>query len=138
MIHPLRHRGPDGFGFFTDKTVGLAHARLSIIDLEGGWQPITNEDRSLWIIFNGEIFNYPELRSGLIARGHTFTTQSDTEVILHLYEDKGTKCLDELNGQFAIAIYDSNKESFFLPETEWVSDRSFIPATMVPSISALK
>lgn len=114
MIHPVTHRGPDGFGFFTDRNVGLAHARLSIVDLEGGWQPITNEDRSLWIVFNGEVFNYPELRKGLINRGHTFTTQSDTEVILHLYEEKGVKCLDDLNGQFAIAIYDSNRESLFL------------------------
>lgn len=114
MIHPITHRGPDGFGFFTDQNVGLAHARLSIIDLEGGWQPITNEDRSLWIVFNGEIFNYPELREELLKRGHTFSTQSDTEVILHLYEEKGVHCLDDLNGQFAIAIYDSNKQSLFL------------------------
>ena len=114
MIYPVKHRGPDGFGFFTEKRAGLAHARLSIIDLEGGWQPITNEDQTLWIIFNGEIFNYPELREELLARGHTFTTHSDTEVILHLYEEKGTGCLTELNGQFAIAIYDSKKQSLFL------------------------
>ena len=114
MIHPVTHRGPDGFGFFTEKNVGLAHARLSIVDLEGGWQPITNEDRSLWIVFNGEIFNYLELRQGLINRGHIFTTQSDTEVIIHLYEEKGVQCLDVLNGQFAIAIYDSSRESLFL------------------------
>ena len=108
------HRGPDGFGFFIGQTVGLAHARLSIVDLEGGWQPIANEDRTIWIIFNGEIFNYPELREGLLARGHTFSTHSDTEVILHLYEEKGKDCLADLNGQFAIAIYDSNKQSLFL------------------------
>ncbi|BHH86266.1 asparagine synthetase B [Desulforhopalus sp. 52FAK] len=114
MIHPVTHRGPDGFGFFSDRNVGLAHARLSIVDLEGGWQPISNEDRSLWIVFNGEIFNYPELREGLLKRGHIFITQSDTEVILHLYEEKGVNCLNDLNGQFAIAIYDSNKQSLFL------------------------
>ena len=114
MIWPLYHRGPDGFGFFQDKRAGLAHARLSIIDLEGGWQPIHNEDKTLWIIFNGEIFNYPELRQQLISRGHQFTTQSDTEVIIHLYEEKGEKCLDDLNGQFAIAIYDQQQQTLFL------------------------
>ncbi len=114
MIYPVRHRGPDGFGFFVGKGVGLAHARLSIVDLEGGWQPIANEDRTLWIIFNGEIFNYPELREGLVERGHIFSTHSDTEVILHLYEERGAACLADLNGQFAIAIYDSRQQSLFL------------------------
>jgi asparagine synthase (glutamine-hydrolysing) len=114
MIYPVMHRGPDGFGFFIRSTVGLAHARLSIIDLEGGWQPSNNEDSTSWIIFNGEIFNYPELRKGLINRGHKFTTHSDTEVILHLYEEKGVDCLTDLNGQIAFAIYDSNKQSLFL------------------------
>ena len=114
MIYPVKHRGPDGFGFFIGQTAGLAHARLSIIDLEGGWQPITNEDQTIWIVFNGEIFNYPELRQGLLERGHIFTTRSDTEVILHLYEEKGTDSLSDLNGQFAVAIYDSNRKSLFL------------------------
>ncbi len=114
MIWSLRHRGPDGFGFFQDQHAGLAHARLSIIDLEGGWQPIHNEDRSLWIIFNGEIFNYPELREELVRRGHRFTTRSDTEVILHLYEEKREDCLGELNGQFAIAIFDQRRRFIFL------------------------
>ncbi|MCB2173731.1 asparagine synthase (glutamine-hydrolyzing) [bacterium] len=114
MIYPLRHRGPDGFGFYQDEHAGLAHARLSIIDLAGGWQPITNEDRTLWIVFNGEIFNYPELREELQKRGHRFATQSDTEVIIHLYEERGAAALTELNGQFAFAIYDSRKRSLFL------------------------
>ncbi len=114
MIYPLAHRGPDGFGFFQDEVAGLAHARLSIIDLAGGWQPITNEDRTLWIIFNGEIFNYPELRAELLQRGHVFSTESDTEVILHLFEEKGAGCLAELNGQFALAIYDARRRSLFL------------------------
>ena len=114
MIYPLSHRGPDGFGFFVGENAGLAHARLSIIDLEGGWQPIANEDGTLWIIFNGEIFNYPELRESLLRKGHVFSTQSDTEVIIHLYEEKGADCLSELNGQFAIALYDSIKQSLFL------------------------
>ncbi len=114
MIASLQHRGPDGYGFFQDKRAGLAHARLAIIDLDGGWQPIHNEDKSCWIIFNGEIFNYPELRQQLLRRGHTFSTQSDTEVIIHLYEEKGEACLQELNGQFAIAIYDCNRQELFL------------------------
>ena len=114
MIWSLRHRGPDGFGFFQDKRAGLAHARLSVIDLEGGRQPIANEDKTLWIIFNGEIFNYPELRRQLISRGHSFRTESDTEVIVHLYEEKGEDCLQELNGQFAFALYDQRKEELFL------------------------
>ncbi len=114
MIRTLHHRGPDGYGFFHNEKVGLAHARLSIIDLEGGWQPIYNEDKTIAIVFNGEIFNYPELRRELTNRGHRFSTQSDTEVIVHLYEEKGKNCLDELNGQFALAIYDKQEKSLFL------------------------
>lgn len=113
MIHQLRHRGPDGYGFYCDEHVGLAHARLSIVDLEGGWQPIHNEDKTLWVIFNGEIFNHPELRKELEGRGHRFTTHSDTEVIVHLYEEKGERCVDDLNGQFAFAIYDKKRNSLF-------------------------
>src|SRR3954451_15032702 len=86
MIGILRHRGPDAEGLFVDGPVGLAHARLSIIDLDSGAQPMTNEDRTVWITFNGEIFNYIELRRDLEARGHRFATRSDTEVILHAYE----------------------------------------------------
>ncbi|MCD4726511.1 MAG: asparagine synthase (glutamine-hydrolyzing), partial [Pirellulales bacterium] len=113
MISLLSHRGPDEKGIFTDRNVGLAHARLSIIDLEGGRQPIQNEDRSLTIVFNGEIFNYRELRRDLIAGGHRFSTASDTEVILHLYEDRGTDCVHQLNGQWAFAIWDSRKSRLF-------------------------
>ncbi len=114
MIAPVEHRGPDGFGLYLDPLVGLAHARLSIIDLEGGWQPIHNEDRSLWIVLNGEIFNYIELRKELEARGHRFHTESDTEVVIHLYEESGADCLKDLNGQFAFAIYDRRDRSLFL------------------------
>ncbi|MEN8140583.1 MAG: asparagine synthase (glutamine-hydrolyzing) [Thermodesulfobacteriota bacterium] len=114
MISTLGHRGPDGFGFYNTTRAGLAHARLSIIDLEGGWQPITNEERNLWLIFNGEIFNYPELRAELLGRGHKFATNSDTEVIIHLYEELGPGCLDRLNGQFAIALYDERRQGLFL------------------------
>jgi asparagine synthase (glutamine-hydrolysing) len=115
MIALLRHRGPDGFGFYRDKNkVGLAHARLSIIDLEGGRQPIHNEDKSCWIVFNGEIFNYIELRELLEKRGHRFCTMSDTEVIIHLYEDHGPECLQYLNGQFAFAIWDKKNDALFV------------------------
>lgn len=114
LIVPLQHRGPDGYGFFRGKNSGLAHARLSIIDLSAGWQPLTNEDQSLWVVFNGEIFNYIELRQELIQQGHTFTTQSDTEIIVHLYEQKGYDFVDDLNGQFAIALYDRKKNELIL------------------------
>ena len=114
MTGILRHRGPDESGIYVDDQVGLGHARLSIIDLAGGTQPIPNEDESLWIVFNGEIFNYPELRDTLLSRGHRFKTATDTEVILHLFEEKGPACLSDLNGQFAFAIWDSKAGELFL------------------------
>lgn len=114
MIWSLRHRGPDGFGFFQNEHVGFAHARLSIIDLEGGWQPICNESKTIWVIFNGEIFNYIELREQLVRQGHRFATNSDTEVLVHLYEEKGADFVKELNGQFAIALYDTRNQSILL------------------------
>ena len=114
MVSIQKHRGPDETGAYIDDNIGLAHARLSIIDLKDGTQPIHNEDKSLWIIYNGEVFNYPELRQELVRRCHKFYTSSDTEVILHLYEDKGINCLKELNGQFAFAIWDSNNRTLFL------------------------
>jgi asparagine synthase (glutamine-hydrolysing) len=114
MIWPVRHRGPDGFGFFQDELCGLAHARLSVIDLEGGWQPICNEDKSVCVIFNGEIYNYIELREQLARQGHRFATNSDTEVLVHLYEEKGVDFVQKLNGQFAIALYDIRKQLLLL------------------------
>ncbi|MBK9097286.1 MAG: asparagine synthase (glutamine-hydrolyzing) [bacterium] len=114
MTYALHHRGPDENGAYIDDQVGLAQSRLSIIDLRSGSQPIHNEDSTLWIVFNGEIFNYPEIRDSLLKLGHKFYTNTDTEVILHLYEEKKEKCLDELNGQFAFAIWDSNKKDLFL------------------------
>ena len=114
MLETIRHRGPDGLGIYRDPSAGLGSARLSVIDLESGDQPIGNEDGSLWMVFNGEIYNYLELRAGLEARGHRFTTRSDTEVILHLYEDLGPACLEQLNGQFAIAIWDAARQRLFL------------------------
>ncbi len=114
MIGALSHRGPDGSSTFAEGPVGLAHARLSIIDLAGGWQPIANEDETVWVVFNGEIFNFVELRRQLEQRGHRFRTHSDTEVIVHLYEDLGDDFVDELNGQFAIALWDRSRQRLVL------------------------
>ena len=109
MIRAVQHRGPDGLSVRVDGRVGLAHARLSIIDLEGGWQPIHNEDQTVWIVFNGEIFNYVELRRDLERQGHRFYTHSDTEVIVHLYEEHGDDFVRHLNGQFALALHDARR-----------------------------
>ncbi|WP_088889153.1 asparagine synthase (glutamine-hydrolyzing) [Leptolyngbya ohadii] len=114
MLAMIRHRGPDEFGIYRDEWVNLGNARLSIVDLSGGQQPICNEDGTLWVVFNGEIFNYPELRPNLEKQGHRFQTNCDTEVILHLYEEYGTDCLNFLNGQFAIALWDSRNRRLFL------------------------
>ena len=114
MVSMLDHRGPDSTGFYTDENISLGHARLSIIDLSTGQQPIHNEDNSLWTIFNGEIFNYLELREDLVKKGHVFYTHSDTEVIVHLYEEYGKDFVQYLNGQYAIALYDKNKEELLL------------------------
>jgi len=114
MISVLDHRGPDEVGAYRDNWAGLVHSRLSIIGIEGGVQPIHNEDKSLWIIFNGEIFNYPELKENLVKHGHQFYTATDTEVIIHLYEEKGIDFLKELNGQFSFAIWDSRKKEMIL------------------------
>ncbi|KAB2653316.1 MAG: asparagine synthase (glutamine-hydrolyzing) [Verrucomicrobia bacterium] len=114
MLAALRHRGPDEFGILLDREIGLGNSRLSIIDLSGGSQPIANEDETLWIVFNGEVFNYIELRADLEKLGHRFRTSSDTEVILHMFEEYGPQCLNKLNGQFAIAIWDKNKRRLFL------------------------
>jgi asparagine synthase (glutamine-hydrolysing) len=114
MVSILHHRGPDAAGIYVDDVAGLGHARLSIIDLAGGDQPIHNEDKTIWIIFNGEIFNYPELREGLLEKGHRFYTQSDTEVLVHLYEEKGRDMFQDLNGQFALGIWDKKKNKLIL------------------------
>jgi asparagine synthase (glutamine-hydrolysing) len=114
MLAMIRHRGPDQFGIYRDNQVGLGNARLSIIDLGGGQQPISNEDETVWIVFNGEIFNYIELRPDLKAKGHRFATASDTEVIVHLYEEYGPGCLEHLNGQFAIALWDKRSGELML------------------------
>ena len=114
MISTLRHRGPDGSGVYVKGPVGLAHARLSIIDLQGGAQPMSTVDGRLWITFNGEIFNYIELRDELQAKGHRFATRSDTEVILNAYREFGDDCVHHFNGQWAFAIWDSDAKRMFL------------------------
>lgn len=114
MNQSITHRGPDDDGFYVTDHVGLASRRLSIIDLETGKQPITNEDETIWIVFNGEIYNYRELRNYLEKHGHAFRTNSDTETILHLYEEFGTDCVQHLNGIFAFAIWDGKKQELVL------------------------
>jgi asparagine synthase (glutamine-hydrolysing) len=114
MAGALRHRGPDEFGIYRDRRAGLAHARLSIIDLSTGQQPLANESGTLWTVFNGEIFNYIELRAELEVRGHRFATQSDTEVIVHAYEEWGDGAFRRFNGQWAIALWDSERSRLVL------------------------
>lgn len=110
----LSHRGPDGAGYFRSGGLVLGHRRLSIIDLAGGDQPIFNEDGSIAIVFNGEIYNYRELRVELLKRGHVLKTESDTEVIVHLYEEQGVDCVTQLNGMFAFALWDANRQRLML------------------------
>ncbi len=146
MVAALEHRGPDQKGIYLDHHVGLGHARLSIIDLTSGAQPIHNETGTAWIVLNGEIYNYPELRATLEADGHRFYTTTDTEVLLHLYEQKGPACVEDLNGQFAFAIWDAPKQSLFLARDHFgicplyyaEHDRSFLFASEVKALIASK
>jgi asparagine synthase (glutamine-hydrolysing) len=114
MTRAIRHRGPDGSGSYLSGPVGLGHRRLSIIDLAGGAQPISNEDGTIQIVFNGEIYNFIELRAELLAKGHVFKTESDTEVIVHAYEQWGEQCVTRFNGIFAFALWDGNHRRLFL------------------------
>jgi asparagine synthase (glutamine-hydrolysing) len=114
MTDAIEHRGPDDAGWVLKGSCGLGMRRLSIIDLAGGQQPISNEDGSVWIVFNGEIYNHVELREELVKRGHKFRTQSDTEAIVHAYEEYGEDCPKKLNGMFAFAIWDQNKRTLFI------------------------
>ena len=114
MLTRIKHRGPDQSGTYISENVALGSVRLSIIDLQGGTMPISNSEKSLWIVFNGEIFNYLELRSELIEKGYLFRTNGDTEVVVNLYEEYGRDFLQKLNGQFAIAIYDKKTQELFL------------------------
>lgn len=114
MINTLVHRGPDSRGSFCGENAGLGFRRLSIIDLETGSQPLFNEDRTLILLCNGEIYNHVELRKELVQKGHQFYTKSDVEVLLHLYEERGPECVNQLNGQFAFVIYDTRNHSLFV------------------------
>jgi asparagine synthase (glutamine-hydrolysing) len=147
MADVLKHRGPDDSGIYVSRLqnaqIGLGHMRLSIIDLsEAGHQPMSNEDNSMWIVFNGEIYNFQDLRKGLESKGHVFRSRSDTEVILHLYEDMGADCVNELRGMFAFAIWDEKKQRLLLardrvgkkPLNYAVKNRSLIFGSEIKSI----
>ena len=144
MADTIAHRGPDDEGFYNSGPVGLGFRRLSIIDLATGHQPLSNEDGTVWIVFNGEIYNYQELRAFLQGKGHIFKTQTDTEVIVHLYEEFGEACVDKLRGMFAFAIWDENKKSLFLardrvgikPLYYFLSDKCLIFASEIKAILA--
>jgi len=114
MTTAIRHRGPDGDGFHVERGIGLGHRRLSIVDVAGGAQPMWNEDESVVIVFNGEIYNFPELRPKLAALGHVFRNRCDTEAVIHAWESWGPACLDHLNGMFAFALWDRNQGTLFL------------------------
>jgi asparagine synthase (glutamine-hydrolysing) len=114
MCSVIEHRGPDDHGFYIDDGLAIGMRRLSIIDLVTGRQPISNEDGSIWIVFNGEIYNFQELRDDLIRRGHKFQTGTDTEAIVHLYEDEGERCVERLRGMFAFAIWDKRERKLFI------------------------
>jgi asparagine synthase (glutamine-hydrolysing) len=144
MLDVIRHRGPDDEGLYISSQVGLGHRRLSIIDLNTGHQPISNEDGSVWIVFNGEIYNYKELRSFLLDRGHQFKTLTDTEVIVHLYEELGPACIQKLRGMFAFAIWDNRENVLLLardrvgikPLYFAVSNRSLVFGSEIKAILA--
>src|SRR5215471_5625166 len=114
MARSILHRGPDGGGVHVDGSLGIGMRRLSIIDLDTGSQPLANEDGTVWVVFNGEIYNYRELRAELIARGHRFATNSDTETLVHLYEEEGSKGLSRLRGMFAFCIWDAGERKLLL------------------------
>ena len=143
MIGAMNHRGPDEFGAWRDRSVFLGHARLSIIDLGTGQQPLATADQSLWVTFNGEIFNYLELREELRGLGHVFRTQSDTEVLLTAYRQWGEHCVDRFNGQFAFAVYDRGRRRLFLARDRfgirplyWARDRdTFLFASEVKALA---
>lgn len=144
MLDTIRHRGPDDQGVYFAGQVGLGHRRLSIIDLSTGHQPLSNEDGTLWIVFNGEIYNFQELRTFLLSKGHTFKTKTDTEVIVHLYEELGPECLEKLRGMFAFAIWDEKTKTLFLardrvgikPLYYCLTDHSLLFASEIKAILA--
>ena len=142
MADTISHRGPDDEGYYVSGSVGFGFRRLSIIDLNTGHQPISNEDGTVWIVFNGEIYNYKELREQLRCRGHVFRTNTDTEVIVHLYEEFGGKCVEKLRGMFAFAIWDERQETLLLardrvgikPLYYWLGQNSIIFGSEIKSI----
>ena len=144
MLQTIQHRGPDDEGKYFAPQVGVGHRRLSIIDLSLGHQPLANEDDTVWIVFNGEIYNYQDLRQDLLTRGHVFKTHSDTEVIIHLYEECGESCVEKLRGMFAFAIWDDKKKVLLLardrvgikPLYYWKTDKSLIFASEIKAIMA--
>jgi asparagine synthase (glutamine-hydrolysing) len=144
MADAIAHRGPDDEGYYISGPVGFGFRRLSIIDLNTGHQPISNEDGSVWIVFNGEIYNYQALRQQLQSKGHVFRTQTDTEVIVHLYEEFGESCVEQLRGMFAFAIWDDRQKTLFLardrvgikPLYYWLSDKSVIFGSEIKAILA--
>jgi len=114
MTKAIIHRGPDDEGYYITGPLGFGFRRLSIIDLAGGHQPMSDQEESVWVIFNGEIYNFHEVRRELEGYGHVFRTNSDTEVIVHLYEEMGADCVTKLRGMFAIALYDAKRNSILL------------------------
>src|SRR5262249_1998330 len=114
MCDRIVHRGPDDDGSYVKGPVGIGMRRLSIIDLVGGKQPISTEDRTVWVVLNGEIYNYKELKRQLEKKGHRFTTASDTEVIVHLYEEYGSDCVTKLRGMFGFAVWDIRRQTLML------------------------
>ncbi len=144
MLDTIRHRGPDDQGIYLSPQVGLGHARLSIIDLNSGHQPLSNEDGTIWIVFNGEIYNYRELRAFLLDKGHVFKTQTDTEVIVHLYEELGPQCIEKLRGMFAFALWDESTKTLLLardrvgikPLYYSLSDKAIVFASEIKAILA--
>lgn len=144
MLGIMYHRGPDDEGIYFESQVALGHRRLSIIDLSSGHQPLANEDGTIWIVFNGEIYNFRELRTFLLSKGHVFKTQTDTETIVHLYEELGPECVEKLRGMFSFAIWDANKKTLFLardrvgikPLYYWLTDKSLVFASEIKAILA--
>jgi asparagine synthase (glutamine-hydrolysing) len=144
MADAIYHRGPDDEGYYVSGALGLGFRRLSIIDLNTGHQPLANEDNTVWIVFNGEIYNYQELRRELLSKGHTFKTHTDTEVIVHLYEEFGEACVEKLRGMFAFAIWDERQKVLLLardrvgikPLYYWLTDQSLVFGSEVKAILA--
>ena len=114
MLDVIIHRGPDDEGTYVRDNIAFGMRRLSIIDLSGGHQPIHNEEKNVWVVLNGEIYNYGEIRKSLEAKGHSFYTRSDTETIVHLYEEYGEKFVEHLNGMYGIALWDERKKRLIL------------------------